>query len=374
MSPRRILCASALAIAALAIVLSVLAWNSRRLARNAARRIGAMALPGAKTPRPVHVSSPLSGSFGEHLARPLQAFEIAFEKMPLPPGESFSALCGSGVRGETSIAELPQLCRSLLDLERLNARQVLRATHAELGGLPPSLQVGGLFGKDGWSGIINASNVATLDLWDELEKGNTEHALAICLDLVALGREARMSGYLLGLMLGVSFDRKAFGPCSIALTRASNEEKKATALALRIIRDSTPGVSQVLETEGAWSVLSSCGRLLDPVEREALSPEARYIIDSTESNIFGASLLGRLFEPFARGPVCSAFERHYADVGRAALMESPARDRALDTLDVQKGWMSWLRVYPTDVGKFVRRDDEARAAINRLIVEADPRP
>lgn len=364
------LCAALTVSGAGAVGLGV--WNSQRVGRTEALLGLTVGLPSGEIRRPSHGKPPLPGKFSDRVAGPLGRLESALREHSWPKDEPVQRVCRELIDGKRSLAELPSACNSAVRNLGPMAREVLQATRAETGGAAEAFQLEGFVDKH-WVAFTTATKVVALDAVIRSAEGDVREAIGECLDLVALSREARLSGYLVGIMKGAAYVGLSEGPCLAALNKARGNERQGAAKALTLLRDSMPPLSNVLQSEAAWFALANCGQFLTADEARSASPAAQVILKNYRLS-WNPGLWNRTVELFGRGPLCQFTARHYRRVIEATGLPASERDAALEALDEPAGWPRWVGMQPSGVSKFIRRDEEARRVLDRLVDESNADP
>jgi hypothetical protein len=154
-------------------------------------------------------------------------------------------------RGLTERPDDP--CLAWMNLNWPAAAIVLSATHARLGSWDlHDLETQG----DTTDGLSNAARVATTHLLLDQSAGRNPEAVQTCLEVLALGREAAITGTVYGVALGNAIVRGALNACATALSLATVETKAAAAGAIDAIEKGLPPASRMYHSEALVQVAS----------------------------------------------------------------------------------------------------------------------
>src|SRR6516225_4181164 len=214
-----------LVVGAGSIALGVLTWRtstagpSRRLVRDIQSRAE------AHFPRPGHVATPTPGTFGAAAAGPWDG---------LAEREALSVdveLCRAVRDGEQPFSTASPGCLREMAGASAELAGLLEATHRSEAGPVPGL--------------------GTLDdtpdgLRAELDTGQAPQALATCVDLLALARDASWGAGLAGRLPAVGVTEVAFRPCVAAIDAAPADSRQAAGEALRRVEAGTPDLATIL--------------------------------------------------------------------------------------------------------------------------------
>ena len=145
--------------------------------------------------------------------------------------------------------------------------EVLRATHASHGGLPPGLAIATV-GRDSWAGVRSMTQQLSPRI-DSIES---------CLDALALGRDLARGSGLLGITAATQVTEQVLEPCSTVLTRASLERQPEAIEALTQLLDGAPSLARAfregdldlqLHTFGRWMREEDLAELPAPIQEAA---------------------------------------------------------------------------------------------------------
>ena len=229
---------------ALVVVVAVALWRTSITgpARTLRREIQARAT--SRFPRPPHVAAPEAGTFGERAGAPwdvLAALEAASTDVEL---------CRAVREGEQPFEALTPSCRRELKASAAPLAALFTATHAAEAGPPEglgTLDVPFPPGRPrGWSTLPYAAKVGALRMRELLSQGDVDGAVALCLDLQGLARDASWGTGLAGRLPALTVEEVAFRPCAAALDGARVPLKRSAAEALARVDAGTPSFSDVL--------------------------------------------------------------------------------------------------------------------------------
>ena len=233
-----------LVVGAGSIALGVLTWRtstagpSRRLVRDIQSRAE------AHFPRPGHVATPTPGTFGVAAAGPWDG---------LAEREALSVdveLCRAVRDGEQPFSTASPGCLREMAGASAELAGLLEATHRSEAGPVPGLGTlddtpDGVRART-WSTLPYAARLAALRLRAELDTGQAPQALATCVDLLALARDASWGAGLAGRLPAVGVTEVAFRPCVAAIDAAPADSRQAAGEALRRVEAGTPDLATIL--------------------------------------------------------------------------------------------------------------------------------
>lgn len=222
--------------------------------------------------RPVHVDRALPGAFGDAVARHLPSIQAWSDEVKGDEAAREAARAvvdGTAPHGRLPRAYADGLARLAEPLDGL-----LAGTRAERADLPLAKE--GWRPCDGadWSGYETAALLAGLAIRRSLAAGDAAGAAERCLDGLALGRDAAITGGLLGHMTGVAIVKRLWVPCGEAILRLEAPVREAASGRVRTIRDAFPGVAEMLRVEFLGTELMVQRSILSPTARDSLVPRA----------------------------------------------------------------------------------------------------
>jgi hypothetical protein len=230
--------------------------------------------------RPAHTDAPTPGSLAQTLG-PLMPELVRLYKAEPRLEESLSDACREVRDGKRPLAKLPRECREALERGRPLMQRALLTSRTEEAGLPEGLQAlsdpSHPNQESGMVALLHAFKLAALEMRSQLDGGQADAALELCLDGLGLARDLGHGGGLIGAMVSVSGYRTLFHPCADALRRASPPGQRKATVSLRRIREGLSPLSSAMREEHAFGPLYAFGRLLDREQFDALPAEARAI-------------------------------------------------------------------------------------------------
>lgn len=241
---RRVRFLALLLVGAGSVALGLLTW--RTSTAGPARRLVAdiRARAEAHFPRPSQVSDTSSGTFGAAAAEPWDALT---ERQGLSVDVE---LCRAVRDGEQPFSTASPACLREMAGGSAALALLLEATHraeagpiAGLGTLDAA--VGGARERS-WSMLPYAGKLAALRIRAELDAGNPAQALATCVDLLALARDASWGAGLAGRLPAAAITDVAFRPCVAAIDAAPPDARAPGAEALRRVEAGTPELGAIL--------------------------------------------------------------------------------------------------------------------------------
>ena len=147
---------------------------------------------------------------------------------------------------EKGLDGIDEECRLWVESHWSATAAALAATHARLG----SWDLRSLEEQDQViRGMNEAAEVAARHMLLDLHQARTVQAVATCLETLALGRDAAVTGTVLDVSVAAAVVRKAFYPCAQALDAVSSESKTAAAAAIQAIADGLPPASRMYHSE-----------------------------------------------------------------------------------------------------------------------------
>jgi hypothetical protein len=221
--------------------------------------------------RPVQVDPASPGAFGDAVARhlpPIQAESNALKDAGLTPD-----IARAVVAGERPLSDVPApFARALARLEP-HLHALLIGTHAERADLPPTRDA--FIPCDGtdWTGYQFAALLAGLIARRDLSAGDAAGATAVCLDGLALGRDAAISAGLVGQMVGSAIVARLTPACAAALAALDPVARQAATERVRAIRDQFPPVEEMFRVDFLSGEVLTYGPAMDSGARSRLARE-----------------------------------------------------------------------------------------------------
>ena len=230
-----------LVVGAGSIALGVLTWRtstagpSRRLVRDIQSRAEAHFL------RPSHVANPVPGTFGATAGGPWDA---------LTEPEALSVdveLCRAVRDGEQPFSTASPSCLREMAGASAEVAGLLEATHRSEAGPVPGLGTlddspAGARARS-WSTLPYAAKLVALRSRAELDTAQAPQALATCVDLLAVARDASWGTGLAGRLPAAGVTEVAFRPCVAAIDATPAEARLSAVEALRRIEAGTPDLA-----------------------------------------------------------------------------------------------------------------------------------
>ncbi|MFY0570345.1 resistance to Congo red protein [Archangium lansingense] len=263
-----------------------LKYRSRQAGDVLAAEAWALTTASERVARPSHTDPPLPGTLHEAL-EPLmpELRSLRADDGMLSSDNTLLQTYEDVQHGRRPLSELPGPYRELFEQDRLLMQRALRASRAEMGGLPKGLR--DLDEPDHRGSIELFSSVfglAALDVWSQLENGQAGAALETCLDGLALSRDVAYGSGTSGARISASGYESLFHPCANALGRATPEGRKQATLALRRIREGLRPLSWALREKSVSFSLDLVGEVLAPEQIEALPEGVRYQVLNPRSS------------------------------------------------------------------------------------------
>jgi hypothetical protein len=357
--PKRLLGVLLLVLVGVAsVVLAVLAYraDTSGLRRRLAEDVRAVAT--ARYVRPVHAAPVLPGRFGDLAAGPWTALA---ERQALSTDVEF---CRAVRDGETPVEKAPQSCLRELAQGATALAGLLRATHAEAAGPPPGL--GALDvpapaeAPRTFVTAAYAARMAALQMQVALARGEAEAALSMCLDLLALARDASWGTALEGRFAALTVSELAFLPCARALDVAPVSAKRRAAVSLEKLAQGTPPLA---ETLNEWSVRVRAQRF-----GRYLSPEALRVLPAgvqAWAHGDGAPAPSSPEEAVALGTAWHALQSRLDAVVEASRLKEDVAEERLAALSTKKesAFAALGRLDFPDLGSVAMSDARVRAEL-----------
>lgn len=274
--------------------------------------------------RPSHVDHPIPVRQSDSLRQVLPGYEKAFQA--LASDEGSRTLLSAVAKGERPVSDLPPALRAgLIALERQLDR-VLAASHAAHADLGPDHDPFGPLVGTTWLGVQAAAKHAAVRIWMAPTPGERSRLLSSCLDGMALGRDAAVSGGLIGRMTRAAVVALLQPACGAAVDAAPAPEAWDAAERLRLIRDAVPSFGAMLREEGLQVQLLTYGHALSDTDRAMLLDRPRAF--ANDGSMAPDSFSGRLRSRAAWRDL-RAFQGEVAAVGFLPVSERDAAFAAL---------------------------------------------
>ena len=232
------------ALGGLIVLVGLVMWRTSTVgpARVLRREIEARA--AARFARPPHMQPPETGTFGERAAQPWDAIAA------LEAASADVEMCRAIRDGEQPFQALTPSCKRELEGSDGPLAALLLATHAAEAGPPPGLGTLDVPAPaerpGGWSTLPYAAKLGALRIRQLLATGEVAGAVRVCMDLLALARDASWGTGLAGRLPALAVNDVAFRPCVAALDIAPVAVKRAAAESLARVEEGTPAFSTVL--------------------------------------------------------------------------------------------------------------------------------
>lgn len=325
--------------------------------------------------RPSHVDPPVPGTLGEALGPLMPELIALHDSEPKLPDE-VDATCIDVRNGVRPLSELPRKCREALDRGRPLMQRALRASRAEVGGMPEGLRIFDdpqhPYQRTLLSPLMRILKLAALEARFQTARGEADAALETCLDGLALARDLSYGNALVGAMVSATSHGLLFFACSEALDRASPEGWHRAEVALRRIRPGVAPLSTAIRDERAYMPLYLAGALFDRSQLDALPAGARTLAAQMSTQ----TLASMTMPPFlAREALLHAWPLLHESAGRAIpVMDLPPEQRAPQlaeqTRAVMSSWNPFVRESTENYEQFATRVDKQRAQLDLLLALA----
>lgn len=223
-------------------------------------------------PRPPLVDRPLPGTFGEHLERALA------ERLRADPDASAEKLPEDCIDGLTAFrfgwrhVPMPERCFRAAEERLPAARAVLEATHAEQGG-PPAFEWrtptdGRTPIGEHFSATIGVAMVAAMA---RVNDGRYGEALALCRDMLALGRDLSLGGGTDATYARAASTYNSTLVCAPAMSRADARTRREFLTALRRLGSVQPVFADLIAQESLKTRLEFFSDALTEAQRRRLA-------------------------------------------------------------------------------------------------------
>ncbi|MGZ6071773.1 MAG: hypothetical protein ACXWK8_11185 [Myxococcaceae bacterium] len=348
-----------LAVTALVALVGGLAWRTSRAGPSRALRHDLEDRARARFPRPPQVQPPEPGTFGALAAAPWDALAA------LEAASADVELCRAVRDGEQPFETLTPSCRRELEASAGPLAALLGATRAAEAGPPPGL---GTLDEPtppgrprGWSTLPYAGKLGALRLRERVAAGDIAGAVGVCVDLLALARDASWGTGLAGRLPALAVQEVAFRPCVAVLDAAPGEMKRAAAGALGRAEEGTPAFSAVLKEYALGARAQAFAPYLGSTE--GLPPRVR---EWARENGPGGPTDWRF--TLSLGDAWHRIDARLAAAVEAAALPMPGRADRLDVLaEGERPWTNRGASYALpQLGRAARSDARARAQLHLL--------
>ncbi|WNG47377.1 hypothetical protein F0U60_27040 [Archangium minus] len=354
-------------------------WRLKQRARAAADVVVAetreRTAAAERVVRPSHLDSPVPGTLAEALG-PLMPELIALRDSEPTLSEEVDAACVDVRNGVRPVSELPRECREALDRGRPLMQRALRASRAEVGGLPEGLRI---FDDPRHPSqrtlllpFLHILKLAALETRSQTARGEADAALETCLDGLALARDLSYGNALIGAMVSATGHKTLFFPCAEALDQASPSRRQQACLALRRIRSGVAPLSTALRDERAYMPLYLAGATFEQDQFDALPTGAKALaLYSSSQDLVSTGMPALL----ARKLMLQAWPVVHEYIGQALpLMDLPWDQRAPQLAALAStftsSWNPFLNEYDEGYERFATRVDTQRAQLDLLVALA----
>jgi hypothetical protein len=311
-------------------------------------------------PRPVHTSV-VEGSFGDAIGAVLPEIENAFHailRLSPPEQETLEAVAG----GRLPVSQLSSATRQLIDARAGAVAAALAATHTSRVDLPARLR---LFATDPpWRFVKAAAQIATVQIWQAIARDDVSTAVAICLDTLALGRDATYGGPI-GFATGVLIQERALQACTAALDAATPNEKAFAIAVLENIRRGGSPFGDVVRREDIVIEIVTFTAVASEAALLQLPPAARTLADTEGKQ---RSPILRFFWRRAWGAARRFMDRQEHDL---ALPASQRPDPSEWLARTQRVPNALAILVLRDVGRLDLRERAASARLSALQLAAE---
>jgi hypothetical protein len=368
MTPTAKMALLTIACAALAAALVYVALRLRvadleeRLVQEANSVVGAPRL------RRLHTDHPIQGSLGQALAEHLPPFEEA--RRAQSDDKASQAALREVLEGERPLSRIPAFY--LETLTRLNADLdgvlgASRAERAELALAPDSFDVapGASF-----AGYQFAAWLAGIRVRQAVAAGRSAAAFDDCLDVLALARDAAISGGLIGRMVNATMVERIAPTCAVAIDTLPDAGLAEALGRLRRVRNAVPGFEVTMREEAVQMQLYLRGPWLGDAFRSRLADRPKLMAKGFGGSMDERSRGRRLLERVMWRDCVAVYDEL---VAKAAL-PAPERDTAFEVLAARiEGRWSWIAEElpkPREYLRFARRADAALLRLDLIMMAA----
>jgi hypothetical protein len=229
------------------------------------------------SPRAVHAPPTNPGSFGDAIVAHLPTLNAEFSRWMEDPEREAARDVWLGKR---PWAEGPASWLAAVDRFAPQLDGLLAGTHAQRAELPPRRDVTDAADGVPWMGLQVAAELAALRIRRSLTQGTADRAGRDCLDGLALGRDASITGVMVGRMVGVAVQSKLIQSCVAALDVLPATAKRDAIRAVRAVRDAVPPLSTTVRDDVFSMSLWTLGRSLSASAQRRLVPAARRVAEA----------------------------------------------------------------------------------------------
>lgn len=278
----------------------------------------------APRPRPTHADSATPGSFGEALARHLPPFDEAGKD--LAKDEAGKGVLDGCAKGTRPLSDLTVDQRRTMASLAPNLDGLLAGTHAATADLPSNADPFGPLPDRSWLGLQLAAMHAAIRIREEVGGGGAERAIPLCLDGLALGRDAAVSGGLVGRMINAAVVAKLAPACGDLLAALPLEAARETVRPVRAIRDAIPTFAAMMREEAIQMQLFLYGREMGAARERLLERPRRFAEEQAQERL-------ALVEGLLRRASWRPLRGVYLELAAAAATPAEARGEAFASID-----------------------------------------
>lgn len=368
-------------LASLALVPVLLGAGLMMRARAITRDLGARLVADTRAleenvhARPSHVDAPDPRSFGDLLEphvdglRAARLIDVGFTEADKASRRAVNE------KGEP-VSSLTPTARKWVETGRSGSAGARAATHGLTARHPEgmrSVSDPDHPGQDDGMAILQtAAKISAIVIRERLEARDATGAVAVCLDGLAIGREATHEMALLGAMVGAAIDGLLFESCAAALDAAPVATKRDAAARIRRVIAGHAPMSESLQQEAVVGDLTVFATTMNAKQREELSPEAQRMIGTAAAS----DVLDRISVHFQHEMLRAAWpESRRMREEMSAAMELPRAERnaRLHALSrrAENAWNPITRIGFPDYSKFEDRRRSAMATLKLLARAAE---
>jgi hypothetical protein len=224
------------------------------------------------SPRAAHAAPTSPGSFGDSVVAHLSPFNSEFTRWTQDPDRDAARDVWLGKR---PWAKVPATWAAAVDRFGPQLDGLLRASHAARAELPPRGDITDAADGIPWMGLQVAAEMAALRIRRSLSLGAAVRAGQDCLDGLALGRDASITGLMIGRVVGTAAQSKLIQSCVAAFDVLPAAAKRDAIRATRAVRDAVPPLSRTVRDDVFSMSLWTLGHSLTASAERRLVPAAR---------------------------------------------------------------------------------------------------
>jgi hypothetical protein len=228
--------------------------------------------------RAVHADPTRPGRFGDSLVAHLPPLNAEFTRWI---EDRDRAAARDVWLGRQPWARAPASWAAAVDRLGPQLDGLLAGSHAARAELPPRGDITEAADGVPWMGLQVAAELTALRVRRSLALGATARATDDCLDGLALGRDASITGLMIGRMLGIAAQSKLIHSCVAAFDALPAAAKRDAIRAARAVRDAVPPMSTTVRDDVFSMSLWTMGRSLSASAKRKLLPAARRAADAS---------------------------------------------------------------------------------------------